>query len=658
MTPTSDDAGDIPERLDIDFGAPAGGDKGDEPDPKPQVADATEAAAPETPQIEEEGGGHVPTIHEIMQQLGSDVSEFGESGEGAPAAPAQVAKPSQSEAPTGEAPAEALPAEEPQPKRKAERKPAETLKFKIIPEDYVPPPPEAWAPSPPAEEPKAPAPPVAKEPTEPPKSAAEGPAPASAPTKSTSATEDILAEALQELEPSKAEQEEPEAETEAKDNTPKKPRKKVRGWIPVAGVVLAGVAFYAGPIVFKAPPPPPELTDLRLVVASEPPSEVYRGEEHLGTTPLVVVQKERGENLSLRLPGFVTQGVGYHTAREHKVGRVMLKLPFVPIPMDWSGLSEGAEVVWDGKVMPLDRLKDASPTEHDVLINLGEGPPVHFKVVLEPVVGGAAPQTLEIGKKFLTELGRRRALNLALAVPLVTPPAPPEPPQPSPSPSPGAPKPKPKPKPKPYMPDITVSVALEEVTTEVEPYKTNVSIGTKVTTDLVVPRGGKYRLTFGGSDDYGQRTEEIEVTAEGGGTSFVFAIEAPSTTPEATPTPQASATPVVAASPTPAPSATPATTATPAATASPAASPSPVATPEPSPTVSATPEASPTAAPTPAASPQATSTPATSPSPSVSATPQATPSPGPTPTVSATPAATPAPVATPSPSAPAPSSTP
>lgn len=514
----------------------------------------------------------------------------------------------------------------------------------------------------------------------------EGEAPKPAPPAAgLSDTEAVLAEALQAYEGDSSKDSDAGGDPEpAEDPKPAK-KPKVRPWLPVVGVLLAGAAFYAGPKLFKPPPPPEDLDDIRLVISSIPPSEVYRGEELLGPTPQTVVRQEQGEIIRLVKDGYVTQSVGFHSARPEKVGRVIMTLSFLGIPLDWEGMPEEAEVIWDGKPQPLNLLKEASPGEHLVKVGFPEGPPVLFKFALDPPQGAQRPEPFKAGQRVLDELGRRRTLALQLTLPGFSVPEP-EVPEPVASPTPGAtpavtpspaispapevspapkatptpkvsPQPKktpkpgatpgagatpsasatPAPPPEPEVPDLTVALLVEEITEEHEPFSQSLSVGTRTRASILLPREGRYRLTFAGSDEYGQRSEEIEVKENGMVVLFGLQegevpVESPTpavgATPAVSPTPSVSATP--GASPTPAVSATPGVSPTPAVSATPGISPTPAVSPTPS--VSATPSANPT--------PSVSATPSAPPpggTPAPKTTPRPAPKAVPTPTVSSTP---------------------
>lgn len=507
------------------------------------------------------------------------------------------------------------------------------------------------------------------------------PVPAIKPGGNLSQTESVLAEALEAFESKGVDPEDSDSEdSEVAAPAGPPPKRKVRLWLPVVGVLLAGAAFYAGPRVFKAPPEPAELNDIRLVVSSNPPSDVYRGEELIGPTPQTVIRMEQGEVLRLVKEGYVTQSVGFHSARPEKVGRVIMNLSFLGIPLDWAGLPEGAEIVWDGKPQPLTLLKEASPGEHLVKVILAEGPPVLFKFSLDPPQGAEKQEPYMIGQQVVDQIGRRRTVAMQLTLPGFSVPEPAEVPEPSPSPepavspTPGAtpadtaspapeaspqpaaspqpsatpkpvaspkpvatPKPKPAvtpkptttpmagatpavsasptPAPEPEVPDITVALLVEEITEEHEPYSASVSVGTRTRTNVLLPREGRYRVTFAGSDEYGERSEEIEVKENGmvvlftlqEGTASPTPTPSASLTPGSSPTPSASQTPAVQPIPgtTPAPGVSP----TPSVTASPAIEP-PKTEPGPAPNSKPTPSVSSSPVPKPRSTPKSKPSPA------------------------------------------------
>jgi hypothetical protein len=191
---------------------------------------------------------------------------------------------------------------------------------------------------------------------------------------------------------------------------PKRIKAKIRPWVLAAGAALIVGALAVPESAFSGAPvagTPPSF-----VLTSEPKAEVYRGDQRLGLTPLLLEASLVGEEgLTLQATGFEEQKfvlsgpVSDSVIEKHRV-----VLAEAPIRLDWSGMPAGSKLTWQGKPTTVEALTTALPGTYSLAVTPPDRPSVAIQVVVpKHGVGG-----LSVGKQLEQALAKQPALSVTL----------------------------------------------------------------------------------------------------------------------------------------------------------------------------------------------------------------------------------------------------
>lgn len=189
--------------------------------------------------------------------------------------------------------------------------------------------------------------------------------------------------------------------------------RKVRPWLLAVGVVLISSALAAPESMFLAPPvagSPP-----RLVLSSEPPADVYRGEEHLGQTPLLLEADQVEGGLTLKKVGFQPQRFALEQGlSEDRIEKHRVLLEVAQAPLDWTGLPADSRVSWEGEERLLGTLESALPGSYKLEVNFANRPPIAMTVTIASLEEGYDGSAVKVGELVQEELAKQPVVQLTL----------------------------------------------------------------------------------------------------------------------------------------------------------------------------------------------------------------------------------------------------
>jgi hypothetical protein len=253
--------------------------------------------------------------------------------------------------------------------------------------------------------------------------------------------------------------------------------RKVRPWVPIAGVIALGVGYFASQ---------PFLADLEgqvkpapvLIVASEPRGEVFAGETSLGKTPIAFTTDEVAPGMEVRLAGHQTMVVPEVGQRDDNKPpqKFMLQLVQSPVVLSWDGLPEGSTVWWNGEKKTPAELKEMKPGKYSVKAKPSDRPAVSLEIALEPTEG-----PFQLGQALQAELAKQPSMTVSLTLPE-----------------------------KAKAEGLGISVKSLD---EAKPFKGSLKVSGDSTASLTVPEAGKYKISFAGDKSFKPTSQTVELAS-------------------------------------------------------------------------------------------------------------------------------------------------
>ena len=255
-------------------------------------------------------------------------------------------------------------------------------------------------------------------------------------------------------------------------------KRTVRPWVPVAGLVLLGVGYFASQ-PFMADLEGKEIPTAVMIVASQPKGEVYLGDQSLGETPIALTRAEVASGMEVRREGFETLIVPELGQREDDKPpqKFLLELVPSPVKLSWEGVPEGASLWWNGVPKKQQELTEVQPGTYQVKAKPANRPAVTVEVALEP--GG--PSSFQVGQALQAEFAKQPTMSVGLTLPEKT-----------------------------TAKNLGVTVKSLD---EKKPFSETLKCSGDGKASLVVPEAGKYKLSFAGDKTFKPLSQTVELAS-------------------------------------------------------------------------------------------------------------------------------------------------
>ena len=255
-------------------------------------------------------------------------------------------------------------------------------------------------------------------------------------------------------------------------------KQAVRPWVPVAGLVLLAVGYFASQ-PFLADLEGKEIPAAVMIVASQPKGEVFLGEQSLGQTPIALTSEEVASGMEVRREGFETLIVPELGQREDSKPpqKFLLELVPSPVKLSWAGIPDGTSLWWNGVAKKQQELTEVQPGTYQVKAKPADRPAVTVEVALAP--GGES--SFEVGQALQAEFDKQPTMSVGLAVPE-----------------------------KASAKNLGISVKSLD---EKKPFTGSIKVSGDGKASLVVPEAGKYKLTFAGDKVFKPASQTVELAS-------------------------------------------------------------------------------------------------------------------------------------------------
>ena len=255
-------------------------------------------------------------------------------------------------------------------------------------------------------------------------------------------------------------------------------KRAVRPWVPVAGLVLLGVGYFASQ-PFLADLEGKEIPTAVMIVASQPKGEVYLGDQSLGETPIALTRAEVASGMEVRRDGFETLIVPELGQREDDKPpqKFLLELVPSPVKLSWEGVPEGTSLWWNGVQKKQQELTEVQPGTYQVKAKPADRPAVTVEVALQP--GG--PSSFQVGQALEAEFAKQPTMSVGLTLPEKT-----------------------------TAKNLGVTVKSLD---EKKPFSGTLKVSGDAKASLVVPEAGKYKLSFAGDKTFKPLSQTVELAS-------------------------------------------------------------------------------------------------------------------------------------------------
>lgn len=263
--------------------------------------------------------------------------------------------------------------------------------------------------------------------------------------------------------------------SKAKANGGEAQGSRLRPWVPAAGIALIAVTYFLSKPFF-ARTAEPAVVDPVLVVASEPPGEVYADGEALGVTPFAVNSESVVKKLEIRRQGYDALAVPdmSHLSDADVVQKFVAPLVPTPVALSWTGLPAGATVWWNGKKSDPGSLKATAPGKYSVKVQAKGRPSVSVPLEVKP---GGKP--VQVGKLIEQQLAKQPRLKVSLSTPQ-----------------------------KASAKGLAFKVTRMGAE---EPFSQTVKVSSDKAGGLTLPASGKYKISFEGDETFKSTSQTVEL---------------------------------------------------------------------------------------------------------------------------------------------------
>lgn len=255
-------------------------------------------------------------------------------------------------------------------------------------------------------------------------------------------------------------------------------KRAVRPWVPVAGLVLLGVGYFASQ-PFLADLEGKEIPTAVMIVASQPKGEVFLGDQSLGETPIALNSAEVASGMEVRREGFETLIVPELGQREDSKPpqKFMLELVPSPVKLSWEGIPDKTALWWNGVPKKQQELTEVQPGTYQVKAKPADRPAVTVEVALEP--GG--PSSFQVGQALDAEFAKQPTMSVGLTLPE-----------------------------KASAKNLGITVKSLD---DKKPFSGTLKVSGDSKASLVVPEAGKYKLSFAGDKTFKPVSQTVDLAS-------------------------------------------------------------------------------------------------------------------------------------------------